>query len=91
MKISRISNSLRYPSQFGILIAGRRAQFLLFVDYVPAELDEYVVDSCKVSFLRGPLCQVGGVGQDMKQTYLYQWYPLLQEQWDRCDEQNHQT
>ena len=24
---------------------------------------------CKVSVLRGPLCQVGGVGQDMKQTY----------------------
>jgi hypothetical protein len=46
---------------------------------------------CKVSVLRGPLCQVGGIGQDMKQTYLYQWHPLLQEQWDRCDEQNHQT
>ena len=44
MKISLISSSLRYPSQFGILIAGRRAQFVLFVDYVPTELDEYVVD-----------------------------------------------
>ena len=45
---------------------------------------------CKVSFLRGPHCQFGGVCQDMKQTYLYQWYALFQEQWDRCDEQNYQ-
>jgi hypothetical protein len=44
MKISLISSSLRYPSQFGILIAGRRAPFVLFVDYVPTELDKYVVD-----------------------------------------------
>ena len=44
MKISLISSSLRYPSQFGILIAGRRAQFVPFVDYVPTELDKYVVD-----------------------------------------------
>ena len=44
MKISLISSSLRYPSQFGILIARRRAQFVLFVDYMPSELDEYVVD-----------------------------------------------
>jgi hypothetical protein len=32
-----------------------------------------------------------GVGQGMKQTYVYMWYPLFQAQWDRCDQQNHQT
>jgi hypothetical protein len=31
-----------------------------------------------------------GVGQGMKQTYLYLWYPLFQAQWDRCVQQNHQ-
>jgi hypothetical protein len=25
----------------------------------------------------------------MKQTDLYLWYPLLQAQWDGCDQQNH--
>jgi hypothetical protein len=44
MKISLFSSSLRYPSQFGILIAGKGTQFVLFIDYVPTELDEYVVD-----------------------------------------------
>ena len=29
----------------------------------------------------------GDVGQGMKQTYLYLWYPLFQAQWDRCDQQ----
>jgi len=24
-----------------------------------------------------------GVGQGMRQTYLYLWYPLFQAQWDR--------
>ena len=46
---------------------------------------------CKVSFLRRPHCQFGGVGQDMKQTYLYHRYALFQEQWDRCNEHNYQT
>ena len=45
----------------------------------------------KVSFLTDPHCQIRGVGQGMKQTYLYLWYPLFQAQWDRCDQQNHQT
>jgi hypothetical protein len=31
----------------------------------------------KVSFLTAPHCQFRGVGQGMKQTYLYLWYPLL--------------
>ena len=24
-----------------------------------------------------------GIGQGMKQTYVYLWYPLFQAQWDR--------
>ena len=44
----------------------------------------------KVSFLTAPHCHFRGVGQGMKQTYLYLWYPLLLAQWDRCDQQNHQ-
>ena len=44
-----------------------------------------------VSFLTAPHCQFRGVGQGMKQTYLYLWYPLFQAQWDRCDQRNHQT
>jgi hypothetical protein len=36
-------------------------------------------------------CRFRGVGQDMKQTYLYLWYPLFQAQWDRCYQRNHQT
>jgi hypothetical protein len=44
----------------------------------------------KVSFLTAPHCQFRGVGQGMKQTYLYLWYPLFQAQWDRCVQQNHQ-
>ena len=43
----------------------------------------------KVSFLSAPHCQFRGVGQGMKQTYLYMWYPLFQAQWDRCDHRNH--
>jgi hypothetical protein len=30
-----------------------------------------------------------GVGQGMKQAYLYLWYPLFQVQCDRCDQQNY--
>ena len=41
-----------------------------------------------VSFLTTPHCQLRGVGQGMKQTYLYLWYPLFQVQWDRCDQRN---
>ena len=44
----------------------------------------------KVSFFTDPHCQCRGVGQGMKQTYLYLCYPLFQAQWDRCDQQNHQ-
>jgi hypothetical protein len=44
-----------------------------------------------VSFLTDPHSRFRGVGQGMKQTYLYLWYPLFQAQWDRCDQQNHQT
>ena len=43
-----------------------------------------------VSLLISPQCQFRGVGQGMKQTYLYLWYPLFQAQWDRCDQRNHQ-
>jgi hypothetical protein len=45
----------------------------------------------KVSFLTDHRCHFRGVGQGMKQTYLYLWYPLFQDQCDRCYEQNHQT
>ena len=34
----------------------------------------------KVSFLTAPHCQFRGVGQGMKQAYLYLWYPLFQAQ-----------
>ena len=44
----------------------------------------------KISFLTPPQCQFRGVGQGMKQTSLYMWYPLPQAQWDRCHQQNHQ-
>jgi hypothetical protein len=27
----------------------------------------------------------------MKQNELNLWYPLFQAQWDRCNQQNHQT
>jgi hypothetical protein len=36
-------------------------------------------------------CQFRGVGQGMKQIYLYMCYPLFQAQWDRYDQRNHQT
>jgi hypothetical protein len=32
----------------------------------------------QVSLLTAPHCQFRGVGQGMKQTYLYVWYPLFQ-------------
>ena len=35
----------------------------------------------KVSFLTAPHCQFRGVGQGIKDTYLYLWYPLFQAQW----------
>ena len=35
----------------------------------------------KVSFLTAPYCQFRGVGQGMKLTYLYLWFPLFQAQW----------
>ena len=41
--------------------------------------------------LTAPHCQFRGVGQGMKRTYLYLWYPLFQAQWDRLDQQNHQN
>jgi hypothetical protein len=44
-----------------------------------------------VSFLCAPHCQCCGVGQDMKHTYMFLWYPLFQAQCDRCDQQNHQA
>jgi hypothetical protein len=45
----------------------------------------------KVSFLTAHHCQFRGVGQGMKQMYLYLWYSLFQAQWDRYDQGNHQT
>ena len=49
-----------------------------------------IISFVKVSYLTAPHCQFRGVGQGMKQTYLYLWY-LFQAQLDRCDRQNHQT
>jgi hypothetical protein len=43
----------------------------------------------KVPFLTANPCLFRGVGQDMKQIYLYLWYPLFQVQCDRCDQQNY--
>ena len=43
----------------------------------------------KVPFLTAPHCLFWGVGQEMKQTYLYLWYPLFQAQCDRYDQQNY--
>jgi hypothetical protein len=37
----------------------------------------------KVSFLTAHHCQCWGVGQGMKQMYLYLWYPLFQTQLDK--------
>jgi hypothetical protein len=45
----------------------------------------------KISFLTAPHCQFRGVGQGMKYTYLYLWYPLFQAQRDRCDQRSHPT
>ena len=44
--------------------------------------------SSGISFLTVTHCLFRGVGQDMKQTYLYLWYPLFQVQCDRCDQHN---
>jgi hypothetical protein len=57
------------------------------VHNVKIEIISFVV----VSFLTASHCQCRGVGQGMKQTYLFLWYPLFQAQWDRCDQRNHQT
>ena len=43
----------------------------------------------KVSFLTAPHCQFRGVGQGMKQTYMYRWYPLFHAEWDRYNLRNH--
>jgi hypothetical protein len=45
----------------------------------------------KIQLTTAPHCQFRGVGQGMKQTYLYLWYPLFQAQWDRCVQRNHQN
>jgi hypothetical protein len=42
------------------------------------------------SSLNRPNCPFRGVGQGVKQTYLYLWYNLFQAQWDICDQRNHQ-
>ena len=86
MKISLISSSLRYPLQFRILIAGRSAQFVLFIDYVPTELDKYVVDKephythdsktvfiKRIEFLIHYIFAILG-GCVFKQTFL--WIPI---------------
>jgi hypothetical protein len=44
----------------------------------------------KVSFLITPRCKFRDVGQGMRHTYLYLWYTLVQAQWDRFDQRNHQ-
>jgi aspartyl/asparaginyl beta-hydroxylase (cupin superfamily) len=44
-----------------------------------------------VSFLTRHYCQFQDVGQGIKQSKLYLWYPLFQAQLNRCDQQNHQT
>jgi hypothetical protein len=41
----------------------------------------------KVPFLTAPHCLFRVVGQVMKQTYLYLFYPLFQG--DRCDQENY--
>ena len=45
-------------------------------------------DHRKVSFLTAPHCQSRGVGQGMKQIYLYLWYPLFQAQWNICEQRS---
>ena len=42
----------------------------------------------KNSLLTGPHCQFLGVGQGMKQTYLYLWYALFQTEKGRFDHQS---
>jgi hypothetical protein len=41
----------------------------------------------KFSFLSAPHCPFWSVGQGMKQTYLYLWYPLFQAQWKKLRNQ----
>ena len=45
--------------------------------------------SRKVASLTAPHCRFWGVGQGMKQRYLYLWYPLFQAQWEICYQRNH--
>jgi hypothetical protein len=44
-----------------------------------------------VSFPTDHYCRSRVAGQGMKLTYRYMWYPSFQAQWDRPNEQNHQT
>jgi hypothetical protein len=65
-----------------------------FIQGLPKKNEKKLAWSLKsslLSFLTAPHCQFRGVGQGMKQTYLYLWYPLFQARWDRCDQRNHQT
>ena len=43
----------------------------------------------KVPFLTAHHCLFRVVGQDMKQTYLFPFYPLFQALCDRCDQENY--
>ena len=43
----------------------------------------------KISLVTTPHFQFRGVGQDVKQTYLYLWYPLFQAQCYRCYQLEH--
>jgi hypothetical protein len=47
--------------------------------------ERYYLFCRQVSFLTASRCQFRGIGQGMKQTHLYLWYPLFQAQWDRLD------
>ena len=53
--------------------------------------NETILFCRSVSFFASPNCQCRGVCQVMKQSKLYQLYPLFQDQWDRCDQQKHQA
>ena len=43
-----------------------------------------------MSLLTGHHCQYRGVGQGMKQTYLYMYF-LFEVQWDRCYQYSNET
>jgi hypothetical protein len=45
----------------------------------------------KGSFSTAPHCQFRDVGQCMKQTYMYMYYPFFQAQWYRYDQRNYQN